>query len=71
MAQLRVRLLVLAQVMVSQFRELEPYGGLCGDGLEPGRDSPSLPAAPLLTHSVSLCLCLSFSKKKKKKKNPF
>ena len=54
---LSVRLLVSAQVMISQFGEFEPRVELCADGAEPAWDSlssPSLLAPPPLMLSLSL-----------------
>ena len=56
LSQLSIQLLVSAQVKVSQFREFEPCVRLCADSTEPDWDplSPSLPAPPQLTLSLSL-----------------
>ena len=53
---LSVHLLVLAQVMISQFYEFKPHVGLCTHSEEPAWDSlsPSLSALPRLTLSLSL-----------------
>ena len=50
------RFLISAQVVISQFRELEPRIGLCADSTGPALGfclSPSLSAPPLLVPSLS------------------
>ena len=55
-SRLSSRLLVSAQVTISQFCEFESCMGLCAGSAEPAWDSlsPSLSALPLLTLSLSL-----------------
>ena len=50
---LSVRLLVSAQVVISQFREFEPRIRLCADSAEPAWDSLSLPPPLPLPCSLS------------------
>ena len=47
--RLSIWLLVLAQVMISQFVRSSPYAGLCADNVEPAWDSLPLCVTPLLS----------------------
>ena len=55
LSQVSVWLLVLAQITISQFCEIEPRVRLCADSVEPAWDSLflSLSVPPLLVHSLS------------------
>ena len=55
LSQLSIRLLVLAQVVISPFRGFKPLIGLCADRAEPAWDSisSSLSTPPLLACSLS------------------
>ena len=56
LSRLSMRLLILAQVMISQVRGFKPCVGLCVDGAEPSWDSlsPSLCPSPTHTHMLFL-----------------
>ena len=58
---LSIRLLVVAQVMISQF-EFEPHIGLCADSVESAWDSLSLSLNPSHMLALSLSLNLKTSK---------
>ena len=58
LSQLSVRLLVLAQVVISQVHEIKPWIGPYAVSMEPAWDSLSLPLSLLLPCPLSLSLSL-------------
>ena len=56
LSRLGDRLLVLAQVMISQFCEFEPHVGLCAGSVGPAWDSLFLSLCPYPTHTVFVSL---------------